>query len=111
MFAKFVTADIARQLGQHTKSAEECMRLVALAEDGSLTSSVGYLCFDLTLRHDDNNSMILKNVVLHILPGLAFDVILGFPSIRKFNLTTYFSSLFTENNLQVYNCTKCRQCL
>jgi hypothetical protein len=55
--------------------------------------------------------MILANVTLHILPGLAFDVILGFPCIRKYNLITNFSYLFSESNLQVHNCTKCRQCL
>jgi hypothetical protein len=47
----------------------------------------------------------------HMLSGLAFDVILGFPCIRKYNLNTNFSYLFTESNLQVHNCTKCRQCL
>jgi hypothetical protein len=39
--------------------------------------------------------MILKSFTLHILPGLAFDVILGFPCIRKYNLTVnyyYFSA-------------------
>jgi hypothetical protein len=50
--------------------------------------------------------MKLENVTLHILPGLTFDVILGFPCIRKYNLVTYFSYLFSESNLQVHNCTK-----
>jgi hypothetical protein len=55
--------------------------------------------------------MILKSIILHMLPGLAFDVILGFPCIRKYNLTANYYSLFSESNLQVHNCTKCRQCL
>jgi hypothetical protein len=57
----------------------------------------------------DNISMKLKDVKLHILPGLSFDVILGFPCIRKNNLVHIFSYLFSESNLQVHNCTKCRQ--
>ncbi len=78
--------------------------------DGSLTSSVGYVVCDVTLN-DDTTSMNLKNVTLHVLPGLAFDVIIGFPCIRKHNLIKTFSYLFSESNLQVHNCTKCRQCL
>jgi hypothetical protein len=58
-----------------------------------------------------NTSKVLKDVTLHMLPGLAFDVILGFPCIKKYNLITTFSYLFCESNLQVHNCTKCRQCL
>jgi hypothetical protein len=99
---------MARRLGPHTNSAEN-KRLVTLA-DGSLTSSVGYVCCDITLKHDEN-SMILKSITLHMLPGLAFDVVLGFPCIRKYNLVTTFSYLFSESNLQVHNCTMCRQCL
>jgi hypothetical protein len=65
---------------------------------------------DVTLTHD-NTSIKIETVTLHILPGLAFDVIIGFPSIRKHNLITNFSYLFSESNLQVHNCTRCRQCL
>ncbi len=108
LFANFVKADIARRLGTHTQSADT-KRLVTLA-DGCLTSRVGYVNCDVTLKHDET-SMKLKNDTLHILPGLAFDVILGFPCIRKYNLITNFSYLFSESNLQVHNCTKCRQCL
>ncbi len=36
---------------------------------------------DVALTHDET-SMKLENAT-HILPGLAFDVILGFPCIRK----------------------------
>ncbi len=108
LFANFVKADIARRLGTHTQSVDT-KRLVTLA-DGYLTSSVGYVNCDVTLTQNEN-SMILKDVTLNILPGLAFDVILGFPCIRKYNLITTFSYRFSESNLQVYYCTKCRQCL
>ena len=107
LFANFVKADIARRLGTHTQSVD-AKRLVTLA-DGSLTSSVGCVNCDVTLTLD-NTSIVLKGVTLHMLPGLAFDVILGFPCIRKYNLITTFSYLFSESNLQVHNCTKCRQC-
>ncbi len=80
-----------------------CRRLVTLA-DGSLTRNVGYVCCGVSLRHD-GNSMILKSIILHMLPGLAFDVILGFPCIRKYNLIANYSYLFSESNLQVHNCT------
>jgi hypothetical protein len=108
LIANFVKADIARRLGPHTQSADK-QRLVTLAH-GSLTSSVGYVVCDVTLINDAT-SIKLENVTLHILPGLAFDVILGFPCIRKHSLITTFSYLFSESNLQVHNCTKCRQCL
>ncbi len=78
--------------------------------DGSLTSSIENVVCDVTLTNDAT-SIKLENVTLHILPGLAFDVIIGFPSIRKHNLITTFSCLFSESNLQVFNCTKCLQCL
>ncbi len=52
-----------------------------------------------------DTSMKIENVTLHILPGLAFDVIIGFPCIRKHNIVTTFSYLFSESNLQVHNCT------
>ncbi len=65
---------------------------------------------DVTLTHDET-SMKIENVTLHILPGLALDVIIGFPCLRKHNLITTFSYPFSESNLQVHNCTKCRQCL
>ncbi len=108
LFANSIKADIARRLGTHTQSADR-QRLVTLA-NGFITSSVGYVVCDVTLKHDEN-SMKLENVTLHILPGLTFDVILGFPCIRKYKLLTKFSYLFSERNLQVHNCTKCRQCL
>ncbi len=107
LFANFVKTDIARRLGTHTHSVDT-KRLVTLA-DGSLTSSVGYVNCDVTLILE-NTSIVLKDVTLHMLPGIAFDVILGFLCIRKYNLITTFSYLFSESNLQVHNCTKCRQC-
>ncbi len=59
------------------------------------------------------NGKLTKHIVAACLldTGLTFDVILGFPCIRKYNLVNYFSYLFSESNLQVHNCTKCRQCL
>ncbi len=107
MFANFIKADIARRLGTHTQSADR-QRLVTLADE-SITSSVGYVVCDVTLKHYEN-SMKLENVTLHILPGLTFDVILGFLCIRKYDLLTTFSYLFSKSNLQVHNCTKCSQC-
>ncbi len=90
LFANFIKADIARRLGTSTQSADR-QRLVTLA-DGSITSSVGYVMCDETLKHDEI-PMELKDVKLHILPGLSFDVILGFPCIRKNNLVHKFSYL------------------
>jgi hypothetical protein len=89
LFANFIKEGIARRLGTKTQSADR-QRLVTLA-DGSITSSVGYVMCDVTLKHDET-SMKLENVTLQILPGLTFDVILGFPCIRKYNLVTYVSS-------------------
>ncbi len=81
LFANFIKEDIARRLGTNAQSADR-QRLVTLA-DGSITSSVGYVMCDVTLKHDET-SMKLKDVKLHIiLPGLSFEVILGFPCIRK----------------------------
>jgi hypothetical protein len=107
LFANFIKADIARRLRTRTQSADR-QRLVTLA-DGFITSSVGYVLCDVTLKHDET-SMKLKDVKLHILPGLSFEVILGSPCIRKNDLVHKFSYLFSESNLQVHNCTKCRQC-
>jgi hypothetical protein len=71
---------------------------------------VGYVMCDVTLKHDEI-SMELKDVTLHILPSLSFDVMIGSPCIRKNILVHIFSYLFSERSLQVHNCTKCRQCL
>ena len=72
--------DIARRLGTSTQSADR-QRLITLA-DGFIASSVGYVMCDVTLKHDEI-SVELKDVKLHILPSLWFDVIIGFPCIRK----------------------------
>jgi hypothetical protein len=58
LFANFVKADIARRLGTHTQSADR-QRLVTLA-DGSLTSSVGYVMCDVTLKHDETSMNLQK---------------------------------------------------
>jgi hypothetical protein len=50
LFANFIKADIARRLGTRTQSADR-QQLVTLA-DGSITSSVGYVMCDVTLKHD-----------------------------------------------------------
>ncbi len=73
LFANFVKTDIARRLGTHTQSADK-QRVVTLA-DGSLASSIGYVSCNVTLNHDAT-SMKLENVTLHMIAGLAFDVII-----------------------------------
>ncbi len=108
LFASLNKEDIARRLEIKTQSPDR-QRLITLA-DGPITSSVGYLMCDVTLKHDEV-SMELKDVTLHILPSLSFDVIIGSPCIRKNILVHIFSYFFSESNLQVHNCTKCLQCL
>jgi hypothetical protein len=95
LFANFIKADIARRLGTNPHSADK-RRLVTLA-DGSIISSVGFVLCDVTLKHDET-PMRLKDVTLHILPGLTFNVILEFPCIRKYNLVNnspFFSARAT----------------
>ncbi len=58
LFANFIKADIARRLGTHTQSADK-QRLVALTF-GSLTSSVGYVNCDVTLKHDAHSMTLEK---------------------------------------------------
>jgi hypothetical protein len=48
---------------------------------------------------------------MHILPELALDVILGFPTFKKLELLIHFAPLFTGKNLQIHNCKSCCQCL
>ncbi len=50
MFANLIKEDIARRLGTKTQSADR-QRLVTLA-DGSITSSVGHVMFDVILKYD-----------------------------------------------------------
>jgi hypothetical protein len=80
LFANFIKEDIARRFGTSTQSADR-QRLITLA-DGSITSSVEYVMCDVMLKQD-NISMKLKDVTLHILPGLSFDVIIVSPCIGK----------------------------
>ncbi len=49
LFANLNKEDIARRLGTNAQSADR-QRLVTLA-DGSITSSVGYVMCDVTLKH------------------------------------------------------------
>ncbi len=73
--------DIVRRLGTKSQSADR-QRLITLADGFIASSSVGYVMCDVTLKHD-KISVELKDVKLHILPSLSFDVIVGFPCIRK----------------------------
>jgi hypothetical protein len=59
----------------------------------------------------DTKAVSLKSITIHILPELASDVILGYPTIKRYNLLSVFYSLFCESDLQVHNCKSCRQCL
>jgi hypothetical protein len=90
--------------------AAERRRVVTLA-DGLIVGTVGSVVCNLRMTSDKAVHVVLKSITIHILPELAFDVILGFPTIRSFNLLSHFASLFSEVNLQVHNCTMCRQCL
>ncbi len=102
--------DVAEQLGSISRTRDEEHRQVTLA-DGSLTSSQGSLSCSVMLRHKSHGTFSLYSACFHILTNLAFDVIIGYPYIRKYNLISKFPSLFSETCLQVHNCTKCRQCL
>ncbi len=62
-------------------------------------------------KHVIAKSGALKSITIHILPELAFDEILGYPTIKRYNLLSAFYSLFCETDLQVHNCKSCRQCL
>jgi hypothetical protein len=101
----------AKQLSSNIREEDEKHRQVTLA-DGSLTSSVDNLSCNVMLRHKSHGTFSLHSIYFHILTNLAFDVIIGYPCIRKHSLImSRFPSLFSETCLQVHNCTKCRQCL
>jgi hypothetical protein len=102
--------DTARQLGSNILEEDEVHRHVTLADE-SLTSSLGSLSCNVMLRHKSHGTFILHGLRFHILTKLAFDVIIGYPCIRRYSLISRFTSLFSETCLQVHNCTKCRQCL
>ena len=110
LFSNFIKEDAAKQLGSNIREEDEEHRQVTLA-DGSLTSSVGSLSCNVMLRHKSHGTFSLHSICFHILTNLAFDVIVGYPCIRKHSLMSRFPSLFSETCLQVHNCTKCRQCL
>jgi hypothetical protein len=109
LFSNFCKEAIARQLVNLTPTADGGRRVVTLA-DGSTVSTVGSIMCNLRLTCD-TIAVFLKAILIHILPELAFDVILGYPTIRRYNLLSLFSSLFCEADLQVHNCKSCRQCL
>ncbi len=50
MFAILIKEDIARRFGTKTQSTDR-QRLITLADE-SITSSVGYVMCDVTLKHD-----------------------------------------------------------
>jgi hypothetical protein len=105
LFSNFCKEAIARQLVDFTPIAANARRVVTLA-DGSTVSTVGSIVCNLRLTCN-TVAVSLKSVTMHILPELAFDVILGYPTIRKYELLIHFAPLFTEKNLQVHNCKPC----
>jgi hypothetical protein len=109
LFSKFWKETIARQLVDFTPIATIASRVVTLA-DGSSVSTVGSIVCNLRLTCN-TVAVFLKSITMHILPELAFDVILGFPAIKKYELLIHFAPLFTGKNLQVHNCKSCCQCL
>jgi hypothetical protein len=109
LFANFCKEATARQLVDLTPTAASERRVVTLA-DGSTVSTVGSIVCNLSLTYD-TKAVSLKSITIRILPELAFDVILGYPTIKRYNLLSVFYSLFCEADLQVHNCKSCRQCL
>ncbi len=110
LFSNFCKEAIARQLVDFTPIAANARRVVTLA-DGSTVSTVGSIVCNLRLTCNTIAVVSLKSVTMHILPELAFDVILGYPTIRKHELLIHFAPLYTGKNLQVHNCMSCCQCL
>jgi hypothetical protein len=92
-----------------TPTAANERRVVTLA-DGSTISTVGSTVCNLRLT-SDTKAVSLKSITIHILPELASDVILDYPTIKRYNPLFAFYSLFCETDLQVHNCKSCRQCL
>ncbi len=109
LFSNFCKEAIARQLVDFTPIAANARRVVTFA-DGSTVSTVGSIVCNLRLICN-TIAVSLKSVTMHILPELAFDVILGYPTIRKHELLIHFAPLLTGKNLQVHNCMSCCQCL
>jgi hypothetical protein len=92
-----------------TPTAASASRVVTLA-DGSTVGTVGSIMCNLKLTCN-TVPVFLKSITMHILPELALDVILGFPTFRKYELLIHFAPLFTRKNLQIHNCKPCCQCL
>jgi hypothetical protein len=92
LFSNFCKEALARQLADLTPTAASERRVVTLA-DGSTVSTVGSIVCNLRMTCD-TKAVFLKSIKMHILPELAFDVILGFPTIRSYNLLSYLASLF-----------------
>jgi hypothetical protein len=108
-FSNFNKEATARQLVDLNPVAANARRVVRLA-DGSTVSTVGSIVCNLRMTND-TKAIFVKSITMHILPGLAFDIILGYPTIRRYNLLSLFSSFFCEAGLQVHNCKSCRPCL
>ncbi len=97
LFDNFIKEDIARRLGTSTQSADR-QRLATLA-DGSITSSVGYVVCDVTLKHD-KISMKLKDVKLHILPsGLIVRCYIRISLYKEEQPSTYIVLSFQREQL------------
>ncbi len=94
LLANFCKEATDRQLADLTPTAANERRVVTLA-DGSTISTVGSIVCNLRLTRD-TRSVSLKSITIHILPELAFDVILGYPTIKRYNLLSAFYSLFCE---------------
>jgi hypothetical protein len=110
LFSNFIKLDTVRQLGSNILEEDDEHRHVTLA-DGSLTSSFGILNCNVMLRHKSHGTFSLHSICFQILTNLAFDVIIGYPCIRRYSLMSRFPSPFSETCLQVHNCTKCCQSL
>jgi hypothetical protein len=77
-------------------------RVVTLADGPTVSTKGSMLCY-LRLTGDKNKPVFLKSVRIHMLLELAFDVIQGLPTIRRYNLLFQFAPLFTGKSLQIHN--------
>jgi hypothetical protein len=91
LFSNFCKKAIAKQLVDFSPIAANARGVVTLA-DGSTVSTVGSIVCNLRLTCD-SKAVSLKSVTMHILPELAFDVIRGYPTIRKYEHLIHLSSL------------------
>jgi hypothetical protein len=81
LFSNFCKKAIARQLVDLNPVAANARRVVTLV-DGSTVSTVGSIMCNLRLTCD-TKAVFLKSITMHILPELAFDVIVGYPTIKR----------------------------